>query len=189
VVLEHGSLLATKPATWRGLPSNLVAATILRVIAKEQVMPLLLEACPSFREPREVYVAEPEYEDDLLYLHLGEFARHLVGLMKAGATEEFPAVFDLVENLHLDGDAYVKEAATIGLLEGIQFQAGYQGVDPERFVPFFKPVSARWWKEWLEFWDGRHPVRRVRPARGNTVTAGPLLASYRQWPAEASSSR
>jgi hypothetical protein len=157
VVLEYGSLLAAKPAAWRGLPSNLVAATILRVIAKEQVMPLLLEACPSFRASWNAYRAEPEYDDDLLYLHLGEFARHLVGLMKAGATEEFPAVFDLVENLHLDGDAYVKEAATIGLLEGVQIQAGHQGVDSERFVPFLRPVSTRWWEELITFWDGKSP--------------------------------
>jgi hypothetical protein len=140
------------------LPPNLVAATILQVIAKEQVMSLLLGACPSFREPWEAYVAEPDYEDDVRYLHLAEFARHVVGLMKAGTTEEFPAVFEVVESLHIDGDAYVRESATIGLLEGIQLQAGHSGIEPEKFLPFLRPISTRWWEELIAFWDGKSPL-------------------------------
>jgi hypothetical protein len=31
----------------------------------------------------------------------------------------FPAVFEIIERMHLKGDHYVKEAATIGMLEGI----------------------------------------------------------------------
>lgn len=35
---------------------------------------MLLEACPSFRARWTAYVAEPEYDESLLYVHLGEFA-------------------------------------------------------------------------------------------------------------------
>jgi hypothetical protein len=127
------------------------------VIAKDEVMPLLLQACPSFVEPWKAYSAEPTYEEGLLYIDLGEFAHHLVELMRAGPTSEFAAVFDVVERLHLDGDAYVKEAATIGLLEGIQNVAGNTGVDPERFVPHLKAESAKWWAELDGFWGGNSP--------------------------------
>ncbi|MGH9941193.1 MAG: DUF7674 family protein [Pyrinomonadaceae bacterium] len=98
------------------------------------------------------------YEDeDLLYVDLGEFAHHLVELHKANRTDEFPAMFEIIERLHLEGDAYVKEAATIGMLEGIQNVAGNSGVDPEEFFRFLKPESAKWWGQLNDFWEGKIP--------------------------------
>jgi hypothetical protein len=77
------------------------------MITKEQVMPLLLNACPSFSKRWEEHRAF--YEDEkLLYVDLGEFAHHLVELLKANRTEEFPAVFEIIERMHLEGDHYVK---------------------------------------------------------------------------------
>ena len=127
------------------------------MIVKDEVMPLLLKSCPSFREPWDGYVASPSYEAGLLYVDLGEFAHHLVELMRRGSAAEFAAVFDVVERLHLDGDSYVKEAATIGLLEGIQNVAGNTGVDPVAFAPHLKPESAKCWKELNGFWGGKTP--------------------------------
>jgi hypothetical protein len=127
------------------------------VIAKDEVMPLLLEECPSFREPWNAYLATPSYEPGNVYVDLGEFATHLVELMRLGSTEEFSAAFDAVERLHLEGDAFVMEAATIGLLEGIQNVSGNTGVDPAAFVPYLRPESAKWWDELDRFWDGTSP--------------------------------
>lgn len=58
----------------------------------------------------------------------GEFARHIIDLCKNNKTEEFASIFYAIERLHLEGDEYVKEAATIGLLEGIQNHAGHNCV-------------------------------------------------------------
>ena len=66
-------------------------------------------------------------------------------------------MFDVVERLHVDGDSYVKEAATIGLLEGIQNVAGHHGVDPEVIVSHLRTESAKWWAELNRFWDGKAP--------------------------------
>jgi len=60
-----------------------------------------------------------------------------------------------VEDLHTQGHPDVKEAATIGLLEGIQNIAGNRGCDPEVFVRYLKPESEKWWKKLNEFWEGR----------------------------------
>jgi len=127
------------------------------MIVAREVMTLLLDACPSFRGPWKAYLAAPIYEEGLLYLDLGELAQHLVDLVRKNTTGEFPAVFDVVERLHVDGDSYVKEAATIGLLEGIQNVAGHNGVDPEVFVPHLRTESAKWWAELNRFWDGKAP--------------------------------
>jgi len=126
------------------------------MITKEQVVPLLLEACPSFTEKWEEYSAfyGNEY---LLYIDFGECAHHLVELHKANRTDEFPAVFEVIERLHLEGDAYVKEAATIGMLEGIQNVAGNNGINPEEFCRYLKPESAKWWRQLNEFWEGKIP--------------------------------
>jgi hypothetical protein len=123
------------------------------LITKEQVMPLFLNACPSFSKRWEEHRAF--YEDEhLLYIDLGEFAHHLIELEKSNQTEEFPAVFDLIEKIHLEGDDFVKEAATIGMLEGIQNVAGNSGVEPERFAKYLKPESAKWWRRLNSFWEG-----------------------------------
>jgi hypothetical protein len=72
-------------------------------IRKEQVMTLLLKACPSFTQTWEEHRAFYD-DEDLLYVDLGEFAHHLVELHQTGQSGEFPAVFEVIERLHLAGD-------------------------------------------------------------------------------------
>ncbi len=126
------------------------------MIAKVEVMSLLLQACPSFAGPWKAYT-ESEYragDEQLLYVDLGAFARHIVDLYEHGRTEELRPVFNMIERLHKEGDAYVREAATIGLLEGIQNVASHR-FDPEVFVPFLSPEAAKWWHELNAFWQGK----------------------------------
>ncbi len=129
------------------------ASPVDAMITKEQVMPLFLRACPSFTAKWEEHRAYYDNED-LLYIDLGEFAHHLIELHKTNQTEELPAVFDVIEKLHIEGEAYVKEAATIGMLEAIQNVAGNNGINPEEFTCYLKPESAKWWRELNDFWNG-----------------------------------
>jgi hypothetical protein len=126
------------------------------MIEKIEVMSLLLEACPSFATPWKIH-NESEYDagdEQLLYVDLGSFARHIVDLYEQGRIEELGPVFDMIERLHKEGDTYVREAATIGLLEGIQNNASHR-FDPEVFVPFLGPETAKWWHELNAFWQGK----------------------------------
>jgi hypothetical protein len=116
-------------------------------------MPLLLAACPSFEGPWRAYVSDPIYNDELIYVHLGEFARHLVDLMIQRRVSEFAAVFAAVERLYIDGDVHVRRAATVGLLEGIQNVSGGK-TDPEGFVPYLKPRTAVKWQLLNDSWSG-----------------------------------
>jgi len=116
-------------------------------------MRMLLAACPSFEGPWREYVSDPLYDADLLYLHLGEFARHLVELITRGTVSEFETVFAAVERLQREGDIGVRRAITVGLLEGIQNVSGGK-TDPERFVQYLKPESARKWKLLNDAWKG-----------------------------------
>jgi hypothetical protein len=114
------------------------------VIARDQVMALLLEACPSFAA----------YEPESLYIDLGGLAHHLVELQRAGRVDELPAVFAVVERLHVEGDDFVKEAATIGFLEGVQNVALNRGLDPDAFRPYLGPESKKAWDALNRFWSG-----------------------------------
>lgn len=117
------------------------------MIFKDQVMPLLIGACPSYNAPAE--------DQHLLHVALGDFARHLLQLQQQGPTEEFPAVARAIERLHIEGDRYVRKAATIGLLEEIQNVWANNGTDPELFLHHLLPVSARWWRSLNDFWSGK----------------------------------
>ena len=88
---------------------------------------------------------------------LGTLAEHLLGLHQQRDHREFLAVARAIERLHLEGDDYVRNAATIGFLEGIQNVWGNSGTDPEDFFPLLLPESARWWKQLNLFWEGKIP--------------------------------
>lgn len=49
----------------------------------------------------------------------------------------------------------MKEAATIGLLEGIQNIMGKRRLAPEVFVQYLKPESMKLWKKLNDFWDDK----------------------------------
>jgi hypothetical protein len=126
------------------------------VIAKDHMMGVLLDACPAFAPQWEAFRDEwREEADDLpLYLVLADFARHLIGMVERGETAGLPAVFAAVERLHVEGEHYVREAATVGLLEGLQnLNLHPNGTDPEQFRPYLGPESARWWDKLYRFWE------------------------------------
>lgn len=118
------------------------------MIKKEQLIPLILEACPSFKERFDKCC-----DKDLLYVVAGELAAHLLYLYREEKTEEFTPVCHVFERLHIEGDNYVKELATVGFLEGIQNIWGNKNVDPEEFSKFLEPESKKWWKELNDFWN------------------------------------
>jgi hypothetical protein len=130
------------------------------VIQADEVMPLLLNACPSFASAWNESLIENADEGSptgrLGYVDAADFIRHLVALRLAANTEEFPAVFDVIERLVIEGDAYVSNLAVIGYLEGFQMvTVTGQGLDPEQeFRPLLGPESEKWWLRINRFWDG-----------------------------------
>jgi len=113
-------------------------------------MSLNLEACPSFQE-----MWDKSDDQDLLYIVMGDLARHLLALHQSGKTDEFVPLCEVIERLHLYGDVYVSELATIGILESIQNVWGHTKTDPEEFCRFLLPESRKWWSELNDFWAGQ----------------------------------
>lgn len=114
----------------------------------------LLEADPGLVPVWQEFVQEWEGEPDPpIYLALSGVARYLVNELKAGATDPFPAVFDVVEQWHIRGDHFVREAASVGLLEDLQNETLHEGTQPADFEPWLRPESLRWWRKVERFWS------------------------------------
>ena len=91
------------------------------MITRSEMFTPLLEADPSFQERWQRFLADYADEPEpLIYVALGELAEHLVESVRAGDVDRFARVFETVERWHTEGDAYVSEAASIGLLESLQ---------------------------------------------------------------------
>ena len=129
------------------------------MITRESMFQPLLEADPSLIPLWKDFVEEWEGEPEQpLYLALARVARHLIGQLKAGETDNFPAVFDVVEQWHLQGEAYVREAASVGLLEDLQNTNLHDGTQPADFERWLGPESKRWWKKVERYWSHREPL-------------------------------
>jgi len=128
------------------LPSN--------VIDQDNMFGPLLEADPSFEPIWEEFLTDWRDEPPMpLYLALGDLARHLTAKLQAGDTEAFSDVFRVVERWHVEGDTYVRQAATIGVLEGLQNTHNHETTKPEQFIPWLGPVSRRYWDKVDAFWN------------------------------------
>ena len=124
------------------------------MLAKDDMMGVLLDACPSFAPQWQAFIDDWRDEADLpLYIALGDLARHLVGLLERDERSEFPAVFRAVERLHCKGDEYVREAATVGLLEDLQNLEFHSTTTPEQFRGMLGTLSTQCWDELAASWE------------------------------------
>jgi hypothetical protein len=94
-----------------------------------------------------------------MYGALAEFVRHLSIVLAQGDRETVQQVFSVVEQLLLEGNQYVREAATVGIIEDLQNSNLHSGTTPEQFVQFLLPESRKWWDKVSAFWSNGRPLR------------------------------
>ena len=124
------------------------------MICKNEMLNLILKASPSFKPIWEEFLEEWKGENDLpLYLVLGDLARYIDFLVDKNNERELVSIFEVVEKWHLEGDSYVKEAATIGLLEGLQNTNQTNSKKLNKIESYLLPESKRWWNKVNEFWE------------------------------------
>jgi hypothetical protein len=124
-------------------------------VKKEDVIPGLLRNCPSFED---VWNQCDDEERELLYSRFGDLARHLLEKKREGRDDVLATAGIFIERMHVEGDAYVRELATIGALEGIQNVWGHAGEDEQAFRPYLGAESVRWWDSLSKFWRGEIPL-------------------------------
>jgi hypothetical protein len=138
------------------MPQRAPCSKAASVISKDDMMPVLVDVCPSFNAQWLAFLDEwrEEKHDLPLYVALGDFARHMIGMLEGGETDAFPSIFAAIERLEMEGDDYVKEAATVGLLESLQNLNLHTTTSPEKFLLYLGPESARCWDEVRRSWEG-----------------------------------
>jgi hypothetical protein len=136
------------------------------------MMDVLLAASPTFAQNWDAFRREwaDEAEGLPLYLALADFARHVISFLEAKDDTRLRRIFDAVERLHVEGDHYVREAVTVGLLEDLQNTNLHRTTDPEQLRPFLRPESLKWWNRIESFWKGN--VRALQEDRDGGKTAG-----------------
>src|SRR4051812_40376790 len=124
------------------------------MIAESEMMQPLLQACPSFQSDWEAFLSDWSDETDKppLYLALGDLARHLISMLVVHDAPGLTRAFEVVERWHLEGDTFVRQAATIGLLENLQNTNQHESTSPSEFEPFLLPESLKWWRKVDRFW-------------------------------------
>jgi hypothetical protein len=121
------------------------------MIAVDQIMPMLLEACPSFAEPWREHLAWWAPDAPGIFNNTGELATHLVDCLYSGRTQEFTDVFNVIETLIEHGSEDVQSAATIGLLESLQNIASHR---LKGYADFEKWLGARALDAWRKIEQG-----------------------------------
>ena len=81
------------------------------MITRNRIIPLVLEACPSFHTVWGEEQLASGSEDHVLYVAFGAFAGHLQSLQRHGQTSEFPGVNLTISRLGQEGDEDVRKLA------------------------------------------------------------------------------
>lgn len=121
------------------------------MITLDDVMPLVLEACPAFLPVLEAYYSkyhvvpgsEPFYYIEAAYLTSWLYER-----LESHEMECFPAMFALIERLLAEGTNQVTDLVATGILEGLQNCANYaacSGNGHSIFFPWLGPLTRKEW--------------------------------------------
>ena len=121
-------------------------------ITKMQVVPLLLEACPTARRAWQAHVAWWEGEEAGAFNDVSVFARHIVDSYAKGLTAECDALFAAIERILAEGDQEAQSLAAIGVLEDIQTLSSYHSFGPSAFVGWLGPRSREAWEQIDVLW-------------------------------------
>lgn len=122
------------------------------MITQDQVIPLLLAACPGF---------EPAWREHLqwwggvergIFNDTSVFAEYIIDCQIAGNTGDFEAAFAALERILNEGDENARAAASIGALESIQVQSTHYPFGPSAFLRWLGPKSKETWDSIEALW-------------------------------------
>src|SRR5690348_7428969 len=131
------------------------------MIRKEDMIPMLLLACPAFQTRWDEHVAYWNGEAAGEYNDIAECVAFLIDAYRNGQTQCVQAAFDTVERFLIEGDSETKERAAIGFIEDVQNASSWEPFGASAFVPFLKPQSQKTWREVEAMWRGKSSLADV----------------------------
>ena len=124
------------------------------MISKEEMIPLLLEACPAFGPRWEEHLIYWRDKSPAFYIDIEEFFAFLLDSHKRGQIECVQVAFDVLERFLVEGDWDTQELATVGFIEDVQNASSWEPLGAIPFIPFLKPHSYDAWKKVDAMWEG-----------------------------------
>lgn len=130
------------------------------MIERSQMFEPMLEAHPEFSELWDEFIKEWLSEPEGLpyYTLISDVVRECSKILATGQKHRIRKVLSVVERWLLEGDKYVREAATVGFLEDLQNGNLHEGTTPEDFVEFLGPECSFWWKKVERFFSHGEPI-------------------------------
>lgn len=125
---------------------------------KDEVVPLLLAACPSALPRWREYSRK---ESIGAYIDVAEFVHHIVEGYAEGRMDECPAFFAAIEKMIAEGDQEVIDLALAGLIEGVQNVASHEPFGYHVFEQWLGPLGRQGWAEIEELWKGKTSLADV----------------------------
>ena len=90
------------------------------------------------------------------YTTLAELARYILKSFKEKETDKLRESFRVIDDIFNEGDAYVKEAITIGLLETLQNNISWEkNIKQEEFSPYLPKTLKEKWDQIIDFWENK----------------------------------
>jgi hypothetical protein len=151
------------------------------VTGVDEIMPLLLQACPTFRDRWELFLADWGEEEPEKYTSAGEFALYIMDLYDTGNEEELSAAFEAIESLMRDGDAEVKNIAAVGILEDLQNLGSHREHGYVVFESWLGRQSEEAWRDLERVWDGKSSLAQVVRAELGMKSSPPWWMFWRRW--------
>ncbi|HED34605.1 MAG TPA: hypothetical protein ENJ08_10385 [Gammaproteobacteria bacterium] len=123
------------------------------MITKEEMLNPVLVVSPDFSPVWNKLLNEHLSDGTLpVYVGLTELAKHISELHQNKRSDEIKEVFAIVEQWIAEGDSFVHEAATSGLLEDLQnINIVGAGISLQ-LKPYLLPETERWWENNLNAW-------------------------------------
>lgn len=121
------------------------------MVSKVDCMKLILEQIPAFRESWQAHLNYWDGEQAGLCNDVTEFSHYVVELIATEQVDDLKKIFNLIEQLQVDGDIEVQTAIATCFLENLLNVASAGRIDTKKFVDFLGPESRAYCKAWDEF--------------------------------------
>ena len=124
------------------------------MITKSNLIKYILKESGDFAQYLKSSDVNVKQEDN--YTTLAELARYILKSFKAKEADKLRESFRIIDDVLDKGDAYVKEAITIGLLETLQNNISWEkNIKQEEFLPYLPKTLKEKWGQIIDFWENK----------------------------------
>jgi hypothetical protein len=118
-----------------------------------EVIPRLMQSCPSLAAPWQAHLDEWGGDQRGIYNDAAVAAHFFVELLEARNVQELAAGFATVEDLLLRGDRETRAMVIVGLIEDVQNISSNRGHDSAEFREFLGSETSAAWEHVQRYWQ------------------------------------